>query len=65
MGYEEEFFPVGVLRPWHRFPEKLWLPLVPGSFQGQAGWGSEQPGGWNWMGFKVPSNPGSSVVPEL
>lgn len=40
---------------------------IPGEVQGQAGWGPEKPelvggnqpmiGGWNWVIFKVPSNP--------
>jgi len=44
---------------------------LPGSIQGQVGWGSEQPGlvegvpaqgGWNQMIFKVPSNPNHSMI---
>ena len=44
----------------------------PGSIQGQAGWGCEQPGlgeaslpiagGWNEMVLKVPSNPNHSMI---
>jgi len=40
---------------------------IPGDAQGHAGWDSGQPDvmagnqpmteGWNWVGFKVPSNP--------
>lgn len=58
-------------RPWHRFPEKLWLPLQP--------WKHPRPGctglgapwstqccshgrGWNEMGFRVSSYPNHSVI---
>ena len=47
-------------------------PWLPGSVQGQVGWDFGQPGlvegvpahgrGWNWMGFKVPSNPNQSGI---
>lgn len=43
---------------------------IPGEVQGQAGWGPEKPelvggnqpmiGCWNWVIFKVPSNPNCS-----
>jgi len=52
-------------RPWHYWPEKLWVPHS-WRLQGQVGggpgslswWVAALPmaGGWNWMGFKVPSN---------
>jgi len=46
---------------------------LPGSVQGQSGWGFEQPalvegvpahgrGGWNWTIFKVPSNLNQSMI---
>ncbi|PKU40413.1 rna-directed dna polymerase from mobile element jockey-like [Limosa lapponica baueri] len=46
---------------------------IPGSVQGQVGWGFEKPaqsgrcpwswqGGWNWMIFKVPSNSNHSMI---
>jgi len=48
---------------------------VPGGVQGQAGWGTGQPGlvngevggpawqgGWRFMILEVPSNPGHSVI---
>lgn len=34
---------------------------MPGSVQGQVGWGPEQPG-WKEMVLQVHSNPGYSVV---
>ena len=47
-------------------------PWIPGSVQGQAGQGLEQPGivegvpahdwGWNWMFFNIPSHPNHSVI---
>ena len=39
----EKFFTVRVVRLWHRLPRGCGCPL-PGSIQGQAGWGIEQPG---------------------
>ena len=53
------------VRCWHSCPEKLWCP-IPGGAQGQVGWGPGQLScwgaallmalGWDWMGYKVPSN---------
>jgi len=31
-----------VVKPWHRLPRGGRCP-IPGNFQGQVGWGSEQP----------------------
>lgn len=39
-----KFFTVKVLRHWQRFPWETVKAPVPGSVQGQAGWGFEQPG---------------------
>jgi len=38
-----KFFTQRAMRPWHSCPEKLWCP-IPGSTQGQDGWGPGQPG---------------------
>ena len=46
---------------------ELWCP-IPGGAQGQVGWtlgslswwGATSP--WNWVGFKVPFNPISSMI---
>lgn len=49
-------------------PEKLLRQDVDASlevFQGQVGWGFEQPGlveGWSQMSFEVPSNPSHCVI---
>jgi len=37
------FFTERAVRRWHSCPEKLWCP-IPGSAQGQVGWGPGQPG---------------------
>jgi len=52
-------------------PESCGCPIR-GNSQGQVGWGPGQPnpvggnqpmaGSWDWMGFKVPSNPNHSVI---
>jgi len=52
-------------------PEELWMPH-PWRCSKLAGWGFGQPDlvrgvptcgrGWNWMGFKVPSNPNHIVI---
>lgn len=39
----KKFWPVRVVRTWHRLPEKLQL-LHPGSVQSQVRWGLDQPG---------------------
>jgi len=39
-----KFFAVGVVGHWSRFPREVVDALLPGSVQGQAGWGFGQPG---------------------
>ena len=71
LDIRKKLFPVRVTRCWHRLPRAaVGAPSLGG--QGQAGLGWEQPGlaasvpahgrGWDWMVFKVPSNPNPSVI---
>jgi len=62
---------VRVVRHWHRLPRGAMDFSSPGSVQDQVGWVFGQPsgrgpfpwqGGWNWMVFRVPSNPSHSVI---
>lgn len=57
-------------------PERLWMPPLPESTQGQAIWGFEQTGieggvpaysrgCWNKMTLNVPSNPNHSMILSL
>jgi len=40
----KKFFPVRVMKHWHRLPREAVAASLPGSVQGQVGWSSEQPG---------------------
>ena len=62
-----------VVKHWNRLPREAVAAPSLGSVQGQVGWSSEQPGlvedvpahgrgGWNYMIFKVPSNPHHSMI---
>ena len=45
LDIRKKLFTVRVVRRWHRLPSKMVdAPSLPGSIQGQAGWGCEQPG---------------------
>ena len=63
---KKKFFTQWVVRHWSRLPKKLWMPHPwrcpqPGWKGPLAAWpGGRHPdlgSGWNWMTFKVPSNP--------
>jgi len=43
LAVKKKFFTVRVVRPWHRLHRKSCGCLIPGSVQGQVGWGFEQP----------------------
>jgi len=72
MRYEEEILPPRVVRPWPRLPREAVaapsLAVLKARLDGAwstLGWwkGSLlRAGGWNWMSFKVPSNPNYSVI---
>ena len=40
----KEFFTVRVVRHWNRLPSEAVNAPLPGSIEGQVGWGLEQPG---------------------
>ena len=44
LDIRKKFFPVRVLRPWHRLPRGCGYPWLPGSVEGQVGWGFGQRG---------------------
>jgi len=71
MNAGRQFFTQRAVRPWHGCPEKLCYPIYRGTQSlvvwgpGQLSWwGKALPpaGGWNWVIFKVSSNPKYSVV---
>ena len=43
LDISKKFFAVMVVRHWNRLPSKV-VNALPGSIQGQVGWGFEQPG---------------------
>lgn len=59
-----KFFTQRVARAWHRLPRKSCGCPIPGSVQGQAGWGFGQPvlAGVPAHG-RFPSNPNTAVIP--
>jgi len=68
----KKFFPVRVVRPWPRLPrEAVAAPSLEGfkarldGALSSLGWWKGSllmAGGWNWMVYKVPSNPNQSVT---
>lgn len=71
LGIKRKFYIQRAVRLWNSCPEHCECP-IPGGAQGQAGWGPGQPElagavlpiaeAWDWMGFKVLSNPKHPVT---
>jgi len=57
------------VRHWHRLPKeavdapslKVFEARLDGAL-GSLSWGLATPRSWNWVDFKIPSNPSHSVV---
>ena len=43
LDISKKFHSVRLVRHWNKCPGRLWILPLPGSIQGQAGWGFEQP----------------------
>jgi len=68
----KKFFPMRAVRPWPRLPrEAVAAPSLAG-FKARLngawstlGWGQGSlpiAGGWNWVIYRVPSNPNHSMI---
>jgi len=66
------FFTMGVVRPWHRLPREavaapsleVFKARLDGALSNLVWWKGSLPmaGVWNWMIYKVTSNPNHSVI---
>jgi len=64
------FFIQWVIKPWHRQPREAMDVPFQKVFKARLNWvlGSliwQMAGDWDWIGFKVPSNPSHSVMPMI
>ena len=67
-----KFFTQRVVRHWHRLPREavgapsleVFKARLDGALGNLVWWEVSLPmaGGWNWMVFKVPSNPNHSII---
>jgi len=72
LGIRQKFFPMRVVRPWHRLPrEAVAAPSLAGlkarldtALSTLGWWKGSLPmaGGWNWVSYKVPADPNQSVI---
>ena len=72
LDIRNKFFPQGVVRHWHRLPREAVDSLSPEVLKARLDralsrriwWMATLPmvGGWNWVGFKVPSSLSCSMT---